>query len=479
MRCEHCLPGNILVKLEPQEGKFDFSSIDTTISLALDVLKLIFLWFATWKNGVMDYAPEYMKANPEKYKRVTGPAGNSIWVLSSHCKANLEADKRAFSALCKHLKSIDGKQQTVIGLQVENEPGICGSDRDYGPEALAEYESAVPAKLITAMKKAGKGRVYDIWQQAGGGKKSGNWPELFGWEGGEIMTALSIASFINEVAKAGKAVYDIPMFINVALGSMGIPGERYSSGAAVAKTIDIYTWFAPYLDLFAPDNFGADSRTHELANAPFATETNPMFIVESHPNLNGMFDDIANFNAIGYFVHYDQDENGVIPPEHARRVLLTRSVAAAVPLLLKYQGTGKIQAVNEPPVRSIRGRATQDMDLDGYWATITFGDGHLKEMANEPGAGLVIQANKHEFYLAGFNFRFMLRPKPTLGNMQFTLHGRDMDHPSYINFVLRVDEGHFNKKKEFVSERRVNGDDLRGGIWCATNDKLIRILTCD
>jgi len=80
-------------------------------------------------------------------------------------------------------------------------------------------------------------------------------------------------------------------------------------------------------------------------------------------------------------------------------------------------------------------------------------DGHLKEMANESGTGLVIQANKHEFYLVGFNFRFMLRPKPTLENMQFTLHGHDMDHPSYINFVLRVDEGRFNKKGEFVSER--------------------------
>jgi hypothetical protein len=467
-------------QLEPEEGKFDFSSIDTTISLARKYdLKLIFLWFATWKNGVMDYAPEYIKANPKKYQRVTGPSGNNIWVLSSHCKANLEADKRAFAALCKHLKTVDGKEQTVIALQVENEPGICGSDRDYGPEAQTEYNSPVPAKLITAMNKAGKGKVYDIWQQAGGGKKSGTWPELFGWEGGEIMTALSIASFINEVAKAGKAIYNIPMFINVALGAPGIPGERYSSGAAVAKTIDIYTWFAPYLDLFAPDNFGADNRTHELANAPFATESNPLLIVESHPNLNGMFDDIANFNAIGYFVHYDQDKDGVIPPEHARRVLLTRSVAAAVPLLLKYQGTGKIQAVNEPPVRSIRGRATQDMDLDGYWATIMFGDGHLKELANEPGNGLVIQANKHEFYLAGFNFRFMLRPKPTLENMQFSLHGHDMDHPSYINFVLRVDEGRFNKKGKFISERRVNGDDLRGGIWCATDDNVIRILTCD
>jgi hypothetical protein len=54
-----------------------------------------------------------------------------------------------------------------------------------------------------------------------------------------------------------------------------------------------------------------------------------------------------------------------------------------------------------------------------------------------------------------------------------------MDHPSYINFVLRVDEGRFNKKGEFVSERRINGDDLRGGIWCATDDNIIRILTCD
>jgi len=49
---------HFLDQLEPEEGKFDFSSIDTTISLARKYdLKLIFLWFATWKNGVMDYAP--------------------------------------------------------------------------------------------------------------------------------------------------------------------------------------------------------------------------------------------------------------------------------------------------------------------------------------------------------------------------------------------------------------------------------------
>jgi len=44
-------------------------------------------------------------------------------------------------------------------------------------------------------------------RQAARGRRS------VGADAGELMTAWSIASFINEVAKAGKAVYDIPMFV--------------------------------------------------------------------------------------------------------------------------------------------------------------------------------------------------------------------------------------------------------------------------
>ena len=51
-------------QIEPEEGKFDFSSIDTLIKLARKYeLKLIFLWFALWKNAVMDYAPAWIKAS--------------------------------------------------------------------------------------------------------------------------------------------------------------------------------------------------------------------------------------------------------------------------------------------------------------------------------------------------------------------------------------------------------------------------------
>jgi len=54
----------------------------------------------------------------------------------------------------------------VIALQIENESGIIGSDRELRPEAQAIYDSPVPAKLVSAMKKAGKGIIYDIWQKA-------------------------------------------------------------------------------------------------------------------------------------------------------------------------------------------------------------------------------------------------------------------------------------------------------------------------
>ena len=414
--------------------------------------------------------------------------GNYVWVLSSHCQVNLEADKKAFVALCKHLKATDSEEHTVIALQIENEAGIMGSDRDYGPEAQAVFDSPVPTKLMSAMKAAGKGEVYDFWQQSGG-KKSGTWLEIFGAEADELMTAWSLAIYMDEIAKAGKAAYAIPMFINACMMDGGwwpVPGESYPSGGPVHKVLDIYKWFTPNLDFIAPDNYQPDTRIHQVANANYVRADNPLFIIESDGGLN-MFRDIAEDNAIGYFSMFELAQDGVVYPGLMRKVEIMRCVAAAIPLLLKYQGTGKIHAVlQSAPAEqesALYGRVpAQQLDLDGYMGLIQFGEDWMPVPQTEQpqrGACLVIQASRKEFYLVGLNSRLLLRPKPSLSNKATRLLSSDMSHPSFCNYVISVEEGHFDENGEFVTDCRRNGDQLRGGIWVGPHDSVVRVIACD
>ena len=56
--------------IEPEEGKFDFSMIDYQIAAArTNNLRLIFLWMASWKNGMSTYPPRWVKANQDRFPR--------------------------------------------------------------------------------------------------------------------------------------------------------------------------------------------------------------------------------------------------------------------------------------------------------------------------------------------------------------------------------------------------------------------------
>jgi len=77
---------------------------------------------------------------------------------SPHAPATLAADKRAFSALMRHLREADALR-TVIMVQVENEPGTWGAVRDYSPAAQKLFEGPVPAELLKALQSfAGRDR---------------------------------------------------------------------------------------------------------------------------------------------------------------------------------------------------------------------------------------------------------------------------------------------------------------------------------
>lgn len=132
-------------QVEPVEGQFDFSVVDMLLDAArARNIRLVLLWFGSWKNGMMKYAPVWVKRDQQRFRRVHNPAGQPIAVLSSHCDATLAADQRAFCALMSHLHHTDARLRTVIAVQIENEPGILGSDRDYGEQADAEFHAPVP-----------------------------------------------------------------------------------------------------------------------------------------------------------------------------------------------------------------------------------------------------------------------------------------------------------------------------------------------
>ena len=49
-------------QIEPQEGKFDFTVLDGVIQGARSHnLRLVLLWFGSWKNSPSSYAPDWVK----------------------------------------------------------------------------------------------------------------------------------------------------------------------------------------------------------------------------------------------------------------------------------------------------------------------------------------------------------------------------------------------------------------------------------
>ncbi|HLH53507.1 MAG TPA: beta-galactosidase, partial [Verrucomicrobiae bacterium] len=113
--------------LEPQEGHYDFTLVDGLIEGARkNELKLVFLWFGSWKNGVSSYAPAWVKKDVNRFPRVQARDGSRVEILSPLSDENQKSDKRAFTALMQHIHKVDATKHTVIMMQIENEVGTLG-----------------------------------------------------------------------------------------------------------------------------------------------------------------------------------------------------------------------------------------------------------------------------------------------------------------------------------------------------------------
>jgi hypothetical protein len=432
-------------QIEPQPGKYDFSLVDTLLKQGRENnVRLVLLWFATWKNGSNHYMPEWMKSDAVKYPNITGKNGRPVDSPSPHTQAAMEADAKAFAAVMSYLEKADS-QYTVLMVQVQNEPGSWGSVRDFSPAAQKLFEGQVPTELLKPEVLKALNRSVDT---------KGTWQEVFGSDADEYFHAWSVARYIGYVAAAGKAVNKLPLYVNAALRDpiTNPSASTYESGGPTDNVIPIWKAAAPAIDLLAPDIYlsGSDKvlKVLELYSRP----DNTLFVPEissSEENTRYFYSVLAS-GGIG-FSPFGIDRNNLATEEEneARLASVSQEYAMARPMmreLAKWAFDGKIRAVVER-----EDHAEQTIDLGLWQATVSFGTARrntVQANAKPVSKAMVVQLGENEFLLIGTLCHFTFKPLGANAGKAWQ--------------YLKVEEGRYENGK-FKLLRILNGDETDWG----------------
>jgi beta-galactosidase GanA len=434
--------------IEPTEGTFDFELVDGLFEQARqNHERIVFLWLATWKNGMSSYVPVWVKQDSRRFERVVAN-GKKVEILSPLCGATRDADGRAFAALMRHIKTVDGSQHTVLMMQVENEVGVLGDSRDRSETANRAFEGAVPAELTAYLKLHCAGmyaELRDLWE-ANGAKTAGTWREIFGdgERADEIFMAWQYGRFIQAIAAQGKAKYDIPMYVNTWLAGDGVPPGEFPSGGPEPRVLDV--WKAagtlettPALDFYSPDlyspNFAEWCRRYHR-------DGNPLFMPETRGGAAGA----ANvFYALGEEAGFGFSPFG-IESEAGEGDPLTESykaIAAVSPMLLEHQAAGDVHGFVLD-----RDRRTADFVMNGYRLHVSLDS--IFGNTVESGFGMIMADGRDAFLGVGKGFRVSF--SPYLASVRQAGIGA-------------IDEGRFEDGK-WTAGRRLNGDENdQGAQW--------------
>ncbi|MFD1003588.1 DUF5597 domain-containing protein [Ohtaekwangia kribbensis] len=453
--------------VEPMEGKFDFTLLDSMITGARkEDLHLVILWFGSWKNGYSMYAPAWVKNNTQKYPRAKDAKGNTLQHLSAFGDATATADARAFRAMMQHIRNIDEKEQTVIMVQVQNEVGLFNTPRDYSDAANKAYQSPIPKDLADYIS-ANKGKLQpelDSVLKIRGYKLKGTWEEVFGksifddknWKTlshltEELFTVYHYAKYIGKIAAAGKEAYPLPMYVNAWIKQPGVGGAwpgKYPSGGPTPHTLDIWRAAAPAIDLIVPDIYVPDIRYtvqqyHRPGNAFFIPEVRP-----GERSAHEAFWAFGQYDIFGYAPFGIDDYPAAYDPITPTYATLQQ----VKDLILQHQGKGTMAGILVDTVQRI-----QRLKLGGY--TIKAELGRQSNFTNIPGlppppppsvaGGIIIHTGKDEFVVIGKDYLLTFIPE------------RITDKSLRLD-VESIEEGQFvNGKWQVI--RRLNGDEGTGG----------------
>ncbi|HEY7089730.1 MAG TPA: DUF5597 domain-containing protein [Tepidisphaeraceae bacterium] len=431
-------------QIEPEEGKFDFTVVDGLLRDARrSHLRLILLWFGSWKNGTSRYAPEWVKANQQRFPRVVNSEGKALEILSTFSEANLSADSRAYAALMRHIGQIDSGWHTVIMMQMQNEVGVLGDSRDRSPAANAESGGPVPAELMDYLKAHKDSLLPEfrkVWEDAGA-KPAGTWQEVFGKGAAadEIFMAWNYARYCDSIAAAAKAEYALPTFVNtwiVQPEDKG-PGD-YPSGGPVSHVHDVWRAGAPHIDILAPDLYLPEFT--DLA-ARYSRAGNTLFVPEARAGTIGAaqtFYAIGQHAAIGYSPFAIEERE--LDPENGPMAQAYDVLSQLSPLILEHQTDGAIGAV----LLNQQTPATQ-VQLGNYRLNIELRRTRRSTILPTLGYALFIAIGPDEYLVAGTDVQITFSP---------TTPG------PHIAGLARVEEGRF-VNGTWRPGRLLNGDEVQ------------------
>lgn len=439
-------------QVEPVEGRFDFSFVQTLLDeAARHDKRVVLLWFGAYKNTGLSYTPDWVKLDNRRFPRMKKPDGGDHVVLSPHGAATLAADKRAFVALMTYIRDHDPGHR-IIMVQPENETGSYSNPRDYGAAAQKLFDGPVPAALTRAL-----------------GKPAGNWRSVFGDQADRMFNTWHTARYVEALAAAGKAVKPLPMYVNAALASdpfVAPDPMKISSGGPLGDVIDIWKAAAPSVDIEAPDIYDRASRNVMKHLDLYARPDNALMIPEigNAREYARYFWAALGRGAIG-FSPFGMDDTGYFNHPLGAKALDDQTLDA---FAAKYRILGPAMrawariafehptwGASKPDDNTSVSTTMGDWTITASFGEWQFGRREWFAEAGRPdsekqpiGGGVVAQLAPNQFLVTGDHVRMTFAPKaggPSGG------------------MIVRVEEGHFDGDA-WIFDRVWNGDQTDYGL---------------
>jgi len=357
----------------------------------------------------------------------------------------------------RHLKVVDGTEHTILMVQVENESGIIGSPRDFSAESNKEFAGQVPADMLAAAKK-----------------QPGTWSEVFRGDADELFQLYRQAHYLNEIATAGKAEFDIPLYMNVWLSyppaelperRLPVPGIQYPSGGAVQRWVGLWRVLAPSLQAIAPDIYGDDAGFVRDVLAAYHRPDNPLLVPEIAKTDNfARYDFLALGEGALGIAPFGIDPRGWNILGDSAATGHARNFALLAPMnreIAKLNFDGKLKTSMEEV-----GKAQQELDFGAWQATVSYGypqyDGRRPPGTKDAhGVVLVAQLGPNEFLVTGID-----------ASVSFHLPGK---LPGMRMQILSAEEGVYNNGV-WKPKRLWNGDETDRGLqFYAEDPAVVRI----